>query len=42
MGGLVSSDLYFLRAMLLAAGDAPVMKTANTDLKRRKTLKEGL
>jgi hypothetical protein len=42
MDGLVSTDLYFLLAMLLAAGDAPEIKTANTDLKRRKMLKEGL
>ncbi len=40
--GLVSNGFYFLLAILLAAGDAPEIKTAKTDLIRSRTLKEGL
>ena len=39
--GLVSNGIYLL-LILLAAGDAPEIKTAKTDLRRRRTLKEGL
>jgi|GEM_PF-3024944 len=39
--GLVGNEIYLL-LMLLAAGDAPEIKTAKTDLRRSRTLKEGL